>query len=482
MGNTEDIKSGAHLKFEIITNNSAADGKTSNKAKVTVTQNDLALNNWGVQFSLTSGSATFTTNGLKTLDAKTVNGIASAEFTDNMIESGTITVVETTNDMNQPITDGSSDSKPYHFGPDGEMAYNLTINKIDDGAAADGIALDSASVIITDKNKNTPTSGTFIIKFTSSSNTTKFDVSKSNVDSRSTSNTLYVKATSNAAGDLEALAYFSDTVEEDTVTITASLLDDQSTNPQSAPFSFKNDRWQLIATPNTNYAEADGLSTNSIWLQLSLNGKQVPDDVNPIIQLELDNKDAFFDLTGALPDSTPSTYLIKAGHLSAGDYSTCSVYFKANNPCTVNVSVSVPSVKQIKPQSIPFRFISTSILKLEKVFDYQQGPLWDNSLNAIVTKADSSILYSKTLLRLYTKNNDRVFFVMTNENIDQERSKPNDIYIYTSQIEGIYTSVQVDFGSNKPGNVTICGEIVNAKNPESKDQKDFTFIYDGQIQ
>ncbi|MEJ5082652.1 hypothetical protein, partial [Ochrobactrum sp. MYb379] len=359
-----------------------------------------------------------------------------------------------------------------------EIAYNLTLKKISDGAAADGIAQDSASVIIKDKNNNTPTSGTFIITFTSSSNTTKFDVSKSNVDKRSTSSTLYVNATLNDDGELEALAYFSDTVEEDAVTITASLLDNQSTKTQDAQFSFKSDKWLLTAKDAYSYAQADGIQTNIIGVNISLNGKSVPEGLNPIIQLELDNSDVSFDLKAALPGSTSSKYLIKARPNDTGDFNDCLVGFKADKPCSVNVSVSVPSVKEIKPQSIPFSFRPNYILKLEKQIDNQKNDGSDNSLVAKVTTNDPNGPNKSFLIRFYTENSDFVLFDMAGVDIDKSRSRPTDIYVKTRFIndKDPYQWVQAGFYSYSPGTVTIRAQIFGYYNSDAQKSEDFTFI------
>lgn len=483
MDNIEDIKSGAQIKLDLKIDHSAADGKTSNKAKVTVTQNNLALNNWGVRFSISSGNATFS-NGLKTLDTKTANGIADAEFTDGMIESGTITVIETTNDMNQPITNGSSDSKPYHFGPDGEVTYNLTMKKIDDGAAADGIAQDSASVIIKDKNNNTPTSGTFIITFTSSSNTTKFDVSKSNVDKRSTSSTLYVNATLNNDRELEALAYFSDTVGEDAVRITASLLDNQSTKMQDAQFSFKNDSWVLTTERITDYAVADGISTDMITVTLTLNGDSVPDKLNPIIQLELDNSDVSFDLTGSLNGSTHSRYLVKAEpYVSPGSgFNRCNVFFTATKPCTGKVSVSVPRLPQIKTQYSEYTFNPNSyVLNLEKLTDnanYISGEY--NKIGAYITPLAGHGSKTDFLVSFTANYDSNVTFDTTSPDVDQDLSKPEKVYVYT-RVSDQRPRAQAQFISSSD-KVTIISEIQDYSNPESKNQLDFSFTDDYQKQ
>ncbi|MCL7999665.1 hypothetical protein M8994_15570 [Brucella sp. 21LCYQ03] len=475
MNNIEDIASGASIKLEITKDNATADGKAINVAKVTVTQNNMKLNNWGVRFIISQGSATFFKNGLKTLDAKTSQGVATAEFTDSEVEIGEIKVVETTNDLNQPITNPHLDSKPYHFVSNGELEYNLSMKKITDNVAADGIAQDVASVVITDTHGRPPDAGLFTIKFTSSSNTTKFDTGQKNVISGSTKSTLYVSPTMNSAGELEALAYFSDTAEEGAVTITSSITNNAKTIPQHVEFSFKNDTWGLGAGKGVDHCPADDHSLARIDVTLTLNGQFVPDDRNPIIQLEIEDTGAHFSMDGSLPGSTQSKYLVKAKKVD--NYNRCYIFLSSNKPGLININVSIPSIKAINPQKLQYTFDEAKTINLTIDRDNAPAGLESDLILATITEFGDALLTGKEVICFDNRGNDNIVFDLEASDIDQKRSSKQCVYVNTHLNSQGAPCAFASFSSKIPGTYNISARIDGYYGKSGFGTKDFNFVY-----
>jgi hypothetical protein len=477
MSRKEEIISGANIKLNMSKDGSIADSTAKNKAKVTVTQNGYVLNNWGLKFSITSGNAIFSGNGSQTYEARTKNGIAYAEFCDATAENGTIMVIETTNDSNQPITDGSSDSKSYQFISGDVPAYDLSMKKVVDNVAADGIQQDVASVIITDRNNNPPSGENLTVLFTSTSTTTAFDTSKSSVDPRSTKSMLYVVASPNANNEIEALAYFSDTVGESDIIITSSIPNSSLTVPQQANFGFNMEKWDLTIKQINNNSPADGYTRNSINVSISHNDESVSESQNPVIQIDLDNASVSFDLTNALPGSTKNRYLVKAAPSNNKKNNSVDVYFVSNTACIVNVKVSVPSIKALSPQSSPFTFIKDIVLNLNKETDNSVigGELNYIGANIVTDSVEAS---NATKVICFYTNDNFVSFDLRPTEIDKGRSTKQQIYVNTYTHYDGYQYARAAFSSEIAGGVTIYSYIDDGLHRNKAKWMDFCFLYE----
>ncbi|QMV27711.1 hypothetical protein GRI33_12130 [Brucella sp. BO3] len=269
MTNTDDLPSdvlpvSAVTRIQMITDNSPANGLAENTAIASLDNAGNFTNDIFFKFTITQGSAVFTTTGQQTVIVKANPAfVASASFTDLTSETGVIEVYPV---VNQDL----SDKAAYSFKADAPKKNNISLSVTTDNALANGTDADVVTALVTDP-ANKPLPGQ-AVEFTLTAGS---PATFSNGQSTQTATT-----------DDKGQASVSVTLKSEqaaTVTVTCSLLSDRSVS-KSIDVHFKANpaKRQLSLKLQTlkNNAVANGTDLNAVGATLSdQSGTPVPNEL-----------------------------------------------------------------------------------------------------------------------------------------------------------------------------------------------------------
>lgn len=157
----------ATLDLSLTRDNAPADGTSTNVAMATITNDGDLVGDVLIDFQITGGSAVFTDTGTQTVTKKTNPLLmASAQFTDTVGESGTISA---TVHLRASLTKEVA----YRFSPTVAKNFVLTLTPTRDGATADGTDFDTVTAKLVDE-KGAPAAGQMLVFTVSGSPSASF--------------------------------------------------------------------------------------------------------------------------------------------------------------------------------------------------------------------------------------------------------------------------------------------------------------------
>jgi len=391
---------GFDIAVSSVTDNAPADGTTDDQGRALVTYGGGKLQDrQNVQFVFGAGSsAVFETDKpdvqagstgakliVKTHLNEQGNDIADAYFHDTSGEK--VTLIATLVDH----PDVPAGTKDFSFSAV-EASFALVVNAMADNQPADGESEDQGRALVTENGG--ALQAPKIVKFTFDSGVSaRFDTTEpaGYVQPNSSATVLYVKThfDGNAKQDI-ADAYFTDSVVEG-VTLTASLVDEPHTQPQTQEFQFtaKSAYGLDFVSMTPDGVPSDGISENmgraTLWGSTSL--LSIPQTV----KFELLGGGTF-DLRGdyVLPGSDGRTLYVKT-HYDARQGDVAYAYFTGTSSGATSVRASLLYLPTVQPRTVDFTFnVPPSPYAISLRTDTLDGVPADgytsNSVQAIVTK------------------------------------------------------------------------------------------------
>jgi hypothetical protein len=388
------------IVLNAVTDAVPADGKSDDQGRALVTYGGGKLQDrQNVQFVFAAGSsAVFETDKpdvqagstgakliVKTHLNEHGNDIADAYFHDTSGEK--VTLIATLVDH----PDVPAGTKDFSFSAV-EASFALVVNAMADNQPADGESEDQGRALVTENGG--ALQAPKIVKFTFDSGASaRFDTTQpaGYVQPNSSATVLYVKThfDGNAKQDI-ADAYFTDSVVEG-VKLTASLVDEPHTQPQTQEFQFtaKSAYGLDFVSMTPDGVPSDGISENmgraTLW------GPTSPLPISQTVKFELLGAGTF-DLRGAyvLPGSDGRTLYVKT-HYDARQGDVAYAYFTGTSSGATSVRASLLYLPTVQPRTLDFAFnVPPSPYAISLRTDTLDGVPSDgytsNSVQAIVTK------------------------------------------------------------------------------------------------